>query len=73
MDENQVIVWTLAESNIFPLLVAADEKGDAVICADGAHVAHADGKGYAGMFITMGKGSMMSVSNKVGLVATSST
>ena len=53
--------------------IAIDEEGNTMIHIDVSHAKHADGKGHSGLFIKMGKGSMMDVSKKFGLVITSST
>ena len=39
---------------------------------DGSHGVHSDGKGNSGMFLTMGRGAMMNVSKKLGLMTISS-
>lgn len=44
-----------------------------VIYIDGAHMIHRDTKGHSGLFATMGKGAMISVAKKLGLVTISST
>ena len=44
-----------------------------LIHIDGAHAAHSDGKGYSGLFLIMGRGAMIKVSKKLGLVTTSFT
>ena len=43
------------------------------MCIDGAHAVHQDGNGHSGLFAIMGRGAMMSISKKLGLVTISST
>ena len=57
----------------FPLIAVIDQNGDVIIYIDGDHVVHADSKGHAGLFLTMGKGAMVNVSKKLGVVTTSCT
>ena len=56
-----------------PLITSIDDDGIALKCINVAHVVRAIGKGYSGMFVTMGLGAMIDVSKKLGLVTTSST
>ena len=56
-----------------PLIISINENGEAYACIDGAHAIHSDGKGHSGMHLAMGRGGMMNVSKKLGLVTTSST
>ena len=53
--------------------MSIDESGEVRACIDGARAVHNDGKGHSGTCLTMGKGAMMNVSKKLGLVSTSST
>ena len=43
------------------------------IYIDGSHAVHADGKGHSELYLTIGKGAMINVSKKLGLVTVSST
>ena len=65
----QGYIW---KTRYLPLIIAITEDG-AIIYIDGAHAVHTDCKGHSGMVSTMGKGAMMSVSKKLGLVTRSST
>lgn len=56
-----------------PLIISIDDKGNVHVHIDGAHAVYGDGKGHSGLFLTMGKGAMINVLNKLGLVMTSST
>ena len=56
-----------------PLTVSIDDNGEECICIDGAHAAHIHGKGCSKMCLKMGRGAMIIVPNKLGLVTTSST
>ena len=70
------LVWLLEHSwrtLCLPLTMETDDDGNFCVCVDGAHVEHADGKGCSGLHVTMGKGSMMNASRKLGLVTNSST
>ena len=44
-----------------------------MIFIDGSHATHVDSKGFSVLFATMGNGTTMNVSKKLGLVITSST
>ena len=44
-----------------------------IIYIDCAHTVHSNCKGHSGLFVTQGKGAMISVSKKLGLVTNSST
>ena len=56
-----------------PMTIATDEGGNVMTCIDGSHAARADGKGHSDLFATIGKGAMIKISKKLGLVTTSST
>jgi hypothetical protein len=62
-------LWT---TRFLPLIIMNDGK-DTIIYIDGAHAVHNDCKGHAGLFVTQGKGAMINVSKKLGLVTNSST
>ena len=49
-----------------------DEGGNVTMHVDGSHAMHEDGKAHSGLFATMGKGAMINISKKLGLVTTSS-
>ena len=55
------------------LLVISMNGDGAVIYIDGAHAIHLDARGHSGLVLTQGKGAMISVSKKLGVVTTSST
>lgn len=63
-------VWA---TRFLPLIIGIDENGDVLIYIDGAHAVHTDAKGHSGLHLTMGRGSMISVSKKIGLNTNSST
>ena len=56
-----------------PTKIAIDEEGNDMMHVDGSHATHSDGKGYSFLVITMGKGAMINVSKKLGLVTMNST
>ena len=60
--------WT----RFLPTIIGITEDG-AVIYIDGSHAIHTDTKGHSGLFSTMGKGALISVAKKLGIVTTSST
>jgi hypothetical protein len=62
-------LWT---TRYLPLIIINDGK-DTIIYIDGAHAVHNDCKGHSGLFVTQGKGAMINVSKKLGLVTNSST
>ena len=62
-------LWT---TRFLPLIIMSDGK-DTFIYIDGAHAVHSNCKGHSGLFVTQGKGAMISVSKKLGLVTNSST
>jgi len=55
-----------------PMILSADGKGT-TIYMDGAHAAHSDMKGHAGVYATEGKGAIYSASTKLKLNTLSST
>ena len=62
-------MWTW---RFLPLIIAI--VGDRMIISiDGSHMVHADTKGHSGLFATMGKGAVINVAKKIGLVTSSST
>lgn len=62
----------LWKTRFIPLIIEITEKG-AIIYIDGAHAVHYDAKGHSGLFLTQGKGAMINISKKLGIVTTSST
>ena len=50
-----------------PLVIEIDENGDVRARTDRANTIHNDGKRHFGFHLTMGKGAMMNVSEKLGL------
>ena len=62
----------LRKTRFIPLIIMSDGE-NTIIYIDGAHAVHADCKGHAGLFLTMGKGAMINISKKLGLVTNSST
>ena len=48
-------------------------KASSVTRRSCAHAVNNDGRGHSGLYLTMGKGAIMNVSKKLGLVTTSST
>ena len=53
-----------------PLIPSIDNDREVCACIDGAHAAHMDGKGHSGMCLIIGRGPIMNVSKKLGLVTT---
>ena len=62
----------LRKTRFIPLIIMSDGV-NTIIYIDGAHAVHADCKGHAGLYVTMGKGAMINVSKKLGLLTNSST
>ena len=48
-------------------------NGEMMIYIDGANMVHMDTRGHSGLFTTMGKGAMLEVAKKLGMVIISST
>ena len=61
----------LWKTHFIPLIIEITEKG-AIIYIDDAHAVHYDAKGHSGLFLTQGKGVMINLSKKLGIVTTSS-
>ena len=57
---------------LVPLIIAITEDG-VIIYIDRAYAVHADMRRHSGLIATMDKGTMISVSKKLGLVTLSST
>ena len=55
------------------LISSIDDDSRVLTYVDGAHALNDYGKGHSGIFVKMGLGDMINVSNKLGLVTTSST
>ena len=68
---SHLIKYLLLATRVLPLIVRNDGK-DTVIYIKGAHAVHADYRGHSGLFVTQGKGAMVNVSKKLGLVIKSS-
>ena len=62
----------LRATRFLPLIIMSDGV-NTIIYIDGAHAVHTDCKGHAGLYLTMGKGAMINISKKIGLVTNSST
>ena len=62
------IWWT----RFIPTIIRITDEG-ATIYIDGSHAIHADTRGHSGMYTTMGKGALINVAKKLGLVTISST
>ena len=58
-------------TRFIPLIISICDKGEIVTHSEEVHSAYDDVKGNYGMFLTMDKGAMMSVSKKLGVVAVS--
>ena len=63
-------IWAI---RFLPLIIAINKDSEVQIYIDGAYTVHIDGKGHSGIFLMIGKGRMMNVSKKLGLVTISST
>ena len=63
----------LWETRFIPLIISIDAKGDVATFIDGTHAVHNDRKAHSGIFLTMGKRDVMTVTNKLGVVTSSST
>ena len=63
----------LRKTRFIPLIIGIGDDGNTVIHIDGAHAVHNDCKGHSGLYLTMGKGAMINVSKKLGLLTNSST
>ena len=59
-------------TRFLPTIIAITEDG-AIIYIDGSHAVHTDAKGHSGMFTTMGRGALLNIAKKLGLVTVSST
>ena len=55
-----------------PLIISIREDGEVCIYIDGAHAVHANGKEHSGLYVMIGKGAMINVLKKLGLVMNSS-
>jgi hypothetical protein len=62
----------LRATRFIPLIIMSDGI-NTVIYIDGAHAVHSNCKGHSGLFLTQGKGAMINISKKLGLVTNSST
>lgn len=69
MTHLQGYIW---KTRYLPLIIVITDDG-AIIYIDGAHAVHTNCKGHLGMVNIMGKGAMISVSKKLGLVTRSLT
>ena len=59
-------------TRFIPTIIEITEDG-AIIYIDGSHAIHTDAKGHSGMFTTMGRGALLNIAKKLGLVTVSST
>ena len=50
---------------------AINDKGNVCAYVDGAHAVHSDSKGHSRLFVTIGRGAIINVSKKLGLVTKS--
>jgi hypothetical protein len=62
----------LRATRFIPLIIMSDGM-NTIIYIDGSHAVHSNCKGHSGLFLTQGKGAMINVSKKLGLVTNSST
>ena len=62
----------IKKTRFLPLIISMNEEGT-LIYIDGAHAVHTDARGHSGLILTQGKGAMISVSKKLGVVTTSLT
>jgi hypothetical protein len=62
----------LRATRFIPLIIMSDGI-NTIIYIDGSHAVHSNCKGHSGLFLTQGKGAMINVSKKLGLVTNSST
>jgi hypothetical protein len=62
----------LRATRFIPLIIMSDGV-NTVIYIDGAHAVHSNCRGHSGLYVTQGKGAMINVSKKLGLVTNSST
>ena len=58
-------IWTW---RWLPLIIKMNGNGEMMIYIDGAHMVHMDTQGHSGLFATMGKGAMLNVAKKLGMV-----
>lgn len=66
------MIGYLRKTRFIPLIIGIGDEGT-MIYIDGAHAVHSDAKGHSGLYVTQGKGAMINVSKKLGVVTTSST
>ena len=64
----------LQPTAFLPLILKADRKGTS-LCIDGAHAVHADMKGHAGVYTTMGTGAVYasSIKSKINTISSTGT
>ena len=63
-------IWAM---RLLPLIIRIDEEEEVQIYIDGIYVVHINRKGHFGIYLTIGRGAMMSVLKKLSLVIMSST
>ena len=74
-DDVLKLKWLMAymwATRFMPTVIEIAEDG-AIIYIDGSHAIHTDTKGHSGMFTTMGRGALLNIAKKLGLVTISST
>ena len=67
------MVGYICKTRFLLLIISIGKKGDISIYIDGEYAVHVDGKGHYGLYLTMGRGAMMNMSKKLGVVTNSST
>lgn len=70
------LIWLLgylSRIRFIPLIIEIDDEGNVYIYIDQAHIVHADRKGHSGLYIIIGKGAMLNMSKKLGVIIASST
>ena len=68
----EYLLGYIKRTRFLPLIISVTDAGT-FIYIDGAHAVHTDAKGHSGLFVTQGRGAMISVSKKLGVLTTSST
>lgn len=68
----EYLLGYINRTRFIPLIISVIADG-ATIYIDGAHAIHPDTRGHSGLYVTQGKGAMMNVSKKLGVITTSST
>ena len=71
--DNNKLKWLMAytwSTCFLPTVIKITEDGG-IIYIDGSHVFHTDTKVYSGMFMTIGKGALLNIAKKLGLLTIS--